>query len=288
MTKEINLPREKRMLVVAGNPISHSLSPIMHSAALTSAKLDYLYGYKAFLVEDKSLREFIQKIRDGKIYGANVTLPYKTAIIPYLDELTPEASSVGAVNTIFRRDGKLVGHNTDYPGFLMSLNEAQIEIKGKSVLVLGSGGSSRAIVPAIVVNNPFEIYLMSRNLDSANVLAESLGKKIKVISLDKDSIKKSVPNSNLIINCTPLGMKGKFEDQTLIYSHMLNKNQTIVDLVYNPSKTKLLVEAEKAGCKTLNGLSMLVYQGALGFELFTGIKANTAIMKKSLEDFLKY
>jgi len=288
ISKRINPEREKRRLVVIGSPISHSLSPIIHNAALKSAGIEHLYSYEALLVKDKSLQGFVQKMRNKEIYGVNVTIPHKTAIIPYLDRITSEASSIGAVNTVFREDDKLVGHNTDYQGFLMSLNDAQIKIKGKTVLILGSGGSARAIAPAIAANNPIEIYLMSRNADSANDLAKGLEKKIKIISSDENNLKEFVANSDLIINCTPLGMKGKLEGQTLIYSNMLNKNQTVVDLVYNPNKTNLLVEAEKAGCKTLNGLSMLIYQAALSFELFTGIKPSLTIMKESLEDFLKY
>jgi len=273
-----------KKLFVIGHPIEHSLSPAMQNAALKELKLDKEFYYDKRDVKPEELENFVKEIRNEEIFGANVTIPHKINIIPFLDKLTKEAELIQAVNTIYRENNQIIGHNTDGIGCLNTLKENNIQIEKKTILILGAGGAGRAISFTLALNNPKNLIIVDRSYEQAKSLTEEITKKTKTKTQPEnlDNLNTILPNAEIIIHCTPTGMKNYAENQTLITSEHLNKNQTIMDIVYNPQKTKLLEEAEKAGCKTISGVGMLVHQGAVGFEIWTKNKAPINIMKEAL------
>ncbi|MHC1604724.1 MAG: shikimate dehydrogenase [Candidatus Methanofastidiosia archaeon] len=273
-----------KQLVVIGNPIKHSLSPIMHNAAIGALKLEKMFHYEKLKVEEKDLKNFVEKIRSGEITGANVTIPYKTTIIKYLDVLTKEADLIGAVNTIYKQNDKVVGHNTDGIGCLEALGERGVETAEKKVVILGAGGAARAIAFAIALNNAKKLVILNRTVSKADELAKSIKNKIgtDVESNGLFAVGEVVKDTDVLINCTSLGMKTVQNKKIHITSTMLSKNITVMDIVYDPPQTKLLEEAKKAGCNTVNGIGMLVYQGAHSFNIWTGRKPPTNVMKNAI------
>ena len=278
----------KRIYLI-GHPVSHSVSPAFQQAALDHLAIDA--RYEAMDVPETDVAAAVESIRGGDVLGANVTVPHKEAVIPYLDEVSDEARLIGAVNTIQNRDRKLVGHNTDASGFLRSLHEeARFDPKGRSVLVLGAGGSARAVTVALAREGVDRIVIANRTLDRANALAggiSALGGKTDSISLSEDSIRPAAAASHLIVNCTSLGMTGgPGESETPIGAGIIPPHALVCDLVYNPRVTPLLREAEHAGAQVLGGLPMLVYQGAAAFEIWTGREAPVRVMFAAAEEAL--
>jgi shikimate dehydrogenase len=272
-------------LGLIGWPVSHSFSPKLHNAALKAAGLegDYKLFPIAPQVEGRFL-EIFNLIRVGEIIGINITIPYKKTVINYMDELTPMAKLVGAVNTIYFKNGKLIGDNTDATGFLVDLHNKMPKPSdfSKNALVIGSGGSARAVVAALIEDN-WHVILAARNLDRAKELSESISNAvgvdlIKFEALNAESLSVVVRNSNLIVNTTPLGMFPNIEASP--WPHGLNWVQDvfIYDLVYNPRETMLMNQAKTHGLAAVNGLGMLVEQAALAFEIWTGVAAPREVM----------
>jgi len=278
---------DTKVCALIGDPVDHSLSPLIHNVAFQHLKLNYVYV--AFQVSSEDLKKALEGIKALKIHGLNVTMPLKTRIIPYLDMLDPISKKIGAVNTVLNQQGKLVGYNTDGAGALVALKANDQDPKGKKVLILGAGGAARAVAYTIV-RDARETVILNRTKEKAEALArelrETFGDKVRHGALCKRSLEKEIKDADVLINATSVGMHPQ-ENETPVSRKLLRSDLTVFDLVYNPPETRLLREAKATGAKTINGLSMLVHQGALSFEIWTGKKAPIDIMLKACSEELK-
>jgi len=276
-----------RYIGLIGYPLKHSISPYFQQAALDYYKLDILY--EVWETKAEELSSVISRLRHYQNLGANVTVPYKEKVLSLLDEVDEQASLIGAVNTIVNRDGILTGFNTDAYGFIQALRkDADFDPKGKQVMLFGAGGAARAAGFALIQENIASLVIINRTLKRAGVLAESLlshvdsaKSHIKVVALSWDSLElqEAIKNCQLIVNCTPVGLRYSAQDEQIpLKADLIPSNALVYDLVYNPSETPLLKMATKAGARTLGGLPMLVYQGAAAFELWIGKKAPLNVM----------
>ncbi|WP_027338904.1 shikimate dehydrogenase [Halonatronum saccharophilum] len=266
-----------------GYPVEHSLSPAMHNAAFKELGLDYIY--LPYEVEVDNVKEAVCGIKGLGMSGVNVTIPHKEQVTPYLDRLSEEAKLIGAVNTIQNKGGELIGHNTDGRGFIRSLREeGEFDPKGKSVLIIGAGGASRAVAFQLGLEGAKEIFINDLDIKVADDLASDVKSKLGALKVESvASIKEIAAGVDLIVDATPIGMFPKVDVSPILSSESLNSNQVIYDLVYNPKETVLLKEAKKVGAKGVSGLGMLLYQGAIAFEIWTGEKAPVKVMRKALE-----
>jgi len=256
-----------------GNPVSHSLSPIMHRAAFCAMNVKAYYH--AFSI--KSIEGAIEGMRAMGIDGASVTIPFKEAVIPYLDEVDEEALSIGAVNTILNRNGYLVGFNTDGIGFLRGLRE-KTEPKGKKCVVIGAGGAARAIIFSLKKAGA-EPIILNRTVEKG----EKLARKLSCTFLPLKHIREL--EAGILINTTPVGMYPQVEDSP-VPGEYLDRFELVVDIIYNPRETKLLRTARKKGRETLNGVSMFVYQGAEQIRLWMGLHPPIEVMRRAVEEAL--
>ena len=264
---------------VIGDPIEHTMSPAIHNAAFAQMGLDYFYV--PFHVKTEELGRAINGMRALNIRGLNVTIPHKVAIIPLLDELDPLAERIGAVNTVTNDDGVLKGYNTDASGFLQALLERGIEPKGKRVVILGAGGASRAI-SFILAERGAHLFILNRQLKKAEELSSRLSttfeKEVKALQLAAENLAQVLDGADILVNATSVGMSPNIKE-TPVPSNLLRPGLVVVDIVYNPIKTRLLREAEEAGAETVSGVDMFVWQGALAFEIWTGVKAPIELMR---------
>lgn len=274
----MNISGKTKVVALFGYPVEHSLSPAMHNAAFADLGLDYCYV--TFSVKPDCLREAVGAIRALDLKGVNVTVPHKEKVIPFLDVVSEEASFIGAVNTIRNDGGRLTGYNTDGRGFMQSLSEAGIDVSGKRVVVVGAGGASRAIGYYLSAAAS-ELYLYDAVEEKAEQLAHhlhSLRGNIRLI--DTETFKRGdfFSDMNILINATPLGLKN--DDPVPVDLSMLNKRHTVCDLIYK--ETPLLRKAYRQGCKTLDGLGMLLWQGVFAFEIWTGKMPSAEVMRNAL------
>lgn len=253
---------------ILGRPVAHSLSPAMHNAAFAS--LGFNAVYVPFPVTD--LARAVQGLRGLQIKGVSVTIPFKEEIIPFLDEVDHRARAIGAVNTVLNREGRLWGTNTDWEGALAAL-EQEIALAGQHVLVVGAGGAGRAIVYAVRQAGA-EVTVADVDETRARNLAQEFGAAFS--SLDNAA---QTP-ATVLINATPVGMS-PHQEAIPLEPKKLNRIQVVMDIVYKPLQTRLLREAAAQGCRIIDGLQMLVYQGARQFELFTGRPAPVEIMRRA-------
>ena len=256
-------------LGLIGYPLGHSLSPKIHNAALKACGLKGDYSLFPIAPDDKQgVKDLLGRVRSGEIRGLNVTIPHKQNVIELLDELTSTAKAIGAVNTIYLRNDKLIGDNTDAAGFLSDLKRvANFEFRiPRSALVIGAGGSARAIVYALL-NDSWNVTIAARRIEQVQELVSQFEGAIAT-KLNLQTFKPS--NLQLIINTTPLGMNPNIDTSPLPENLSLPEHVTVYDLVYNPRETKLVREARQQGCHATTGLGMLVEQAALAFELWTG------------------
>ncbi|MGO9953934.1 MAG: shikimate dehydrogenase [Dissulfurispiraceae bacterium] len=267
-----------RIVGLFGYPVEHSLSPDMHNAAFSYLNLDYCYV--TFPVHPDSLGDAVRGIKALSLGGINVTVPHKEKVMAFLDEINEEAQFIGAVNTIKNEGGKLTGFNTDGRGFMQSLAEADIEIRKKNVLIVGTGGASRAI-GFYLCKEASQVHLY----DVDSLKAEALAKHLYGVRQNADTIDASSKNSvefmagmDIIINATPLGLRPG--DSSPIDISRINKEHIVCDLIYR--ETPLLRAAAEKGCKTMHGLGMLLWQGVIAFEIWTGIRPPADVMKKAL------
>jgi len=271
-----------RVCGIIGDPIGHSMSPAIHNAAFKETGIDYLYV--PFRVKKEGLSKAIEGMRALNIRGLSVTIPHKVAVIPFLDELDPLAQRIGAVNTIVNDDGVLRGYNTDATGFLQTLLERGVEPEGKNMVILGAGGASRAI-SFILAERGAYLVILNRllELDWAEGLASRISqiftKEVEALELNEENLAKVLEKADIVVNATSVGMSPNI-DETPIPAKLLKPGLIVFDIVYNPIKTRLLREAEATGAKTIGGLDMLVWQGVLAFELWTGMKAPVKVMKE--------
>ena len=279
-------------LGLLGYPLSHSLSPQLHTAALASCGLDGGYSLFPIPPEDKQgLQDLLNRLRKNELHGLNVTIPHKQTVVEFLDELTPTAQAIGAVNTIYLREDKLIGDNTDAAGFITNLNkflsnhqssivnrQSKIENR-KSSLVLGAGGSARAIVYALLTNC-WNVTLAARRIEQAQELASRF-EGVHPVELNLQTFQHS--NFELLINTTPLGMTPHIDQSPLPENLSLPSNAFVYDLVYNPRETKLVRDARAQGLRAATGLGMLIEQAALSFEIWTGHNPSRELMHTSIE-----
>ncbi len=264
------------------NALRHSLSPVMHNAAFKALGLDYVYE----TLEAENLAEAADQLRGVDVKGGNVTMPYKMDIIKHLNSLSPEAARTGAVNTILSTNGRLEGFNTDGPGALKAIREAYGNLTDANVLLLGAGGAAKAIAHSLV-KEVGRLVILNRNLEKAASLAQELddggGAEVVGQLLNEVNIRSQLEEADVLINATPVGMYPNTGD-TLAMRESLNPRTLVFDIVYKPLKTRLIREAEEAGCRTLTGEVMLVYQGALSFQIWTGIEPPIGLMHRAVLD----
>jgi shikimate dehydrogenase len=276
-----------RVYGVIGDPIEHSLSPVMHNAAFEALGLDAIF--LAFKVKPAEVSNAVNGMRAFSIHGLNVTMPHKTAVIPHLDEIDKNARFLNAVNTIQNRNGKLLGFNTDGVGALKALRENGVEPKGKKVLLLGAGGASRAIAFTLA-HEADELVILNRSIKPAKELVkqlkQALPKKILADELSPNALEDNLVDAEILINATSIGMKPNAND-TPVNPKWLRSNLAVMDIVYNPLETKLAKIAKEAGAKVVSGVEMLIYQGAASFEIWTGKSAPVQVMRKAALDRLQ-
>jgi shikimate dehydrogenase len=281
-------------LGLTGFPLSHSLSPKLHNAALTAAGLEGSYSlFPVNPAHPEALTALLGGVRSGEIHGLNVTIPHKQAVIPLLDELSETAKAIGAVNTIYMRNGRLIGDNTDAAGFWMDVS-AKLDIRNskienrvpsieyqisnneyrKSAIVLGAGGSARAVVFALQAHG-WEVSVAARRIEQAQALVTEFGLQAA------QSLDSPISNFDLLVNTTPLGMTPNTE--TCAWDADFPPEAFVYDLVYNPPETLLMKRARAADLQASNGLGMLIEQAALAFELWTSQKADRIAMRKSIQ-----
>jgi len=250
----------KKYLVI-GNPISHSLSPELHNYWIKQNGLDAIYDKKK--LNDNDLKSLIAEVKKGNINGVNVTVPFKNAVIPHLDDLSDEAKKTQAVNTIFLKDKKVFGHNTDIEGFEYAIKKIDFDFKNKVIFILGAGG----VVPSI-------IYASTKMGSSEIIVSNRTKEKVKKIKNIFDNIKLidwgKVPNFDVIINATSLGLSQ--EDKINLDFTNIGKNKLFYDVIYNPSETHFLKAGKKSGNKYENGKLMFVYQAFSAFKLWHNIE----------------
>jgi shikimate dehydrogenase len=270
---------------IFGHPVGHSLSPLMHNSAFEALGLDCVYT--AFDVHPDDVARAADAIRALGIRGVNVTIPHKQAIIPHLDEVSPDAKHTGAVNTVKNENGKLTGYNTDVGGFMRDAREELgISPEGASVLLLGAGGAARAVISAFGMNGAKRIAVANRTHSKAEKLAEEFGRFFPgteiypVGSGDESAMTKELGVTDILVNSTSGGMEGSAGLEINIGA--LRDGATVYDLVYKPRETKLVKEAKALGHKAVGGLGMLLYQGALSFEIWTGERAPVDVMRKAI------
>ena len=265
---------------IIGDPIEHTMSPVMHNAAFRKLGLDYVY--LPFHVRQEELGKAIDGMRALNIRGLNVTIPHKVSIIPLLDKLDSLAEKIGAINTIVNEDSVLTGYNTDATGFLQALLERGVKPEGKKVVILGAGGASRAI-SFILTERGANLVVLNRQLaraeDLAGRIAQVFSKNVSAQELNEENLKMALARADILINTTSVGMVPDV-NETPVPAELLKPSLIVFDIVYNPIQTRLLKEAEAAGAKTIDGLEMLVWQGALAFEKWTGQKAPLDLMKR--------
>ncbi|MFC1924135.1 shikimate dehydrogenase [Chloroflexota bacterium] len=277
-----------KITALIGYPLKHSISPIFQQAAFDYYVLEV--RYEIWEIESSGLERAIDFLRQPSCLGANVTIPYKEAVIPLLDGLEGLAPNIGAVNTIVKKGSRLIGYNTDAGGFLRSLREkGGFDPKGKKVVMIGAGGVARAIGFMLVRSDVQSLAIFDIDLERTQKLASEL-KAEGIIVLESDrgaEFKDAVSSAELLVNCTPIGMKhSPSESLSPLAGELISPGSLVYDVVYNPVETPLLKEARSRGAHVVGGLSMLVYQGAEAFELWTGKEAPLDVMLKKAGEAL--
>lgn len=269
---------------VIGNPVGHSLSPAIHNAAFRQLGLNFVY--LAWQVE--AIGDAIKGLRAlGNFRGASVTIPHKVAAIPFLDHVEMTAQRIGAINTIVAEKGKLTGYNTDATGALRALREGGAELKGRRIVVLGSGGAARAIAFALAVESGVEKLTLLGIDDSERAgLAQDIRSysalTVEDFHLDESTLRQVLPDAQVLIHCTPVGMAPK-ADTSCVPASLLHADLSVMDIVYNPLETRLLKDAKRAGCRAIPGLEMFLNQAVTQFELWTNQPAPVDVMRMVLE-----
>jgi len=272
-----------KLCALIGNPVSHSLSPAMHNAAFESLGLDYTYI--AFEIDEAHLLDTVVAFKQIGVVGFNVTSPFKSSIIRYLDGMSSEAEKIDAVNTVVNQNDRFVGYNTDVFGAIRTLENSKIRIKDECFLIIGGGGAAKALAYAILKEKG-KVIISNRTYENAKKIAdrfENYG-EIDAVPMGKE-LYKLFDKIKVVVNCTPVGMAPN-ENNMPIEPTLIRKDMAIFDLVYSPPETMFMKEAKKRGAKTISGLDMLVYQGAAAFELWLGRKAPVETMRKAVEETL--
>jgi shikimate dehydrogenase len=277
-----------RLLGVIGNPIAHSISPQLHNTISSHLGVDLVYV--PLRVEKEELGTAVKGLKALNYIGFNVTVPYKKDVMKFLDENTKEAILMGAVNTVKSIDGRLYGYNTDAEGFARSFKqETGTGFKGKNIMLLGAGGTTRAIAVKIALEGAQKLAIVNRTLTKADEIADMINNNFRPIttalSPEEEKTARAFSESDIIINTTSAGMHPNVDDTPLTGGMQFQAHQIVYDVVYNPGKTKFLEEADGSGCKISNGLGMLFYQGISAYEIWTGIKLPDKLIKEIYVSF---
>ncbi|GGG11086.1 shikimate dehydrogenase [Paenibacillus abyssi] len=273
------------MFAVIGDPIRHSKSPLMMNRAFRETGINGIYT--AFHVTSARLGEFIAGVRAMGIRGVNVTIPHKLDIMRHLDHLDASAEAIGAVNTIVNDNGRLTGYNTDGLGYVRSLKEeAEPELSGKRIVLLGAGGAARGILYALSKENPQRITVANRTVERAQALAGDFRRYAEVAAVSNEMLEQVCGEADIVINTTSVGMYPKV-DELPVNIEWLRPGAVASDLIYNPLTTRYLHEAKLRGCKIHGGLGMFIYQGAYAFEYWTGTPAPVSAMRESVLESLQ-
>lgn len=273
----MNIDGSTQIVGVFGSPIAHTASPAMHNAAFAALKMNWVY--LAFHVEPQNLRAALAGVRDMNFRGVNLTIPHKMLALDAIDEVDPEARKLGAVNTVVVEAGKLRGCNTDGYGFSKAIKEDfDMTLKGKRILILGAGGAGRAIAVQCVTEGAAKVTVANRTQSKTQLLAAGAG--VEAVGLTSQELARALTQVDLLVNATSVGLK---PGETLpLPPDALTPRLAVFDTIYRPVETLLVQQANAAGAKVANGLSMLLYQGAKSFELWTKRKAPLAVMRRAL------
>lgn len=254
-----------------GNPVEHTLSPLIHN--YLAEKMGHNLVYVPFQVDDHQVREAVEAVRALHLGGVNVTVPHKSAVMEYLDELDDLAKKIGAVNTIVSKDGRLKGYNTDMPGLYRAMRSEGIEVKGEKIVILGAGGAARAVAMLCATYGAEHIYMLNRSLDKAEKIAEEVNglfAKTVLTPMERKDYAKLPKQGYLAIQATSVGLAPRCEDVVIEDKAFYDYIKIGVDLIYNPETTKFMRILQEQGKKTMNGLKMLLYQGIIAYELWNG------------------
>lgn len=266
-----------RLTALLGSPVAHSISPLMHNEAFQLLDLDYTY--LCFEVNEETLPAAVDGLKACGIRGFNLTMPNKNKIIELLDELSPAARLIGAVNTVVNDDGHLTGYNTDGVGYMQAVKDAGYDITGKTITIMGAGGAATAICAQAALDGVEKIHIFARETsrfwDRTQKLAENINSTLPckaVLHENKDTaaLAQAISESALLLNATSVGMAPNTEGTIIEDTSLYHPDLIVSDVIYNPRETRFLKEAREAGCRTFNGMYMLLYQGAEAFRLWTG------------------
>lgn len=271
-----------KQLFVIGDPVAHSLSPLLHQAMLDQTGAAYRYDVRT--VRPEELPAFVRRAKDSGCAGFNVTMPHKEAILPLLDEVDATAASCGAVNTVCIREGRAIGHNTDGTGFLDSLAGQGFYPQGRTVLLLGAGGAAKAVGHALAAAGAGRVIVCARRLERAAALAAQLPGCGEGIVLAQDAIQQAASACDLLVNATPLGMAGSPAFARLDFLQAMPPHAVVYDLVYHPRRTALLEAAARQGLRTVGGIDLLIRQAVRAFTFFTGETPDTAALYDALRE----
>ncbi len=270
------------LLGIIGNPVAHSLSPLMHNAAFRSLGLDW--KYVPLPVQSHRVNDALKGLIALGFRGANVTVPHKERVIPFLSEFSQDAAAIGAINTLVVDDDRLLGFNTDWTGFLNHVSESGFDVSGTKALVLGSGGSARAVVYALCSRGA-EVTIYSRNSETAAAIARDVSKGSGVCHIKfapLENLHQLAAAPDLVVNTTPVGMHPHVELCPWPEGIPFPPCRLAYDLIYDPKRTRFMALAEKSGSEAVNGLGMLVHQAAAAFRIWTGVEPPIDVMKKAV------
>jgi len=287
MVIDYSVTGKTRLLGLIGNPVEHSISPQLHNSLSKMLGLDLIYV--PLRVDKENLGTLVKAIKATDFVGFNVTVPYKREIMKFLDDNTKEAILMGSVNTVKKIEGRLYGYNTDGEGFLRDFKEAAgTGFKGKKVVMIGAGGAARPIAVKIAMEGAEKISLVNRttqkSVELAEVVNENIAEIVQVYNFEDKTLKLAIEESDIIINTTSVGMSPDIDNSPINDMTCFN-GQIVYDVIYNPTKTKFLADAESRGCKVINGLGMLFYQGINAYEIWTGVKIPEENLKDIYESF---
>jgi len=270
---------------VIGNPVSHSLSPDLHNWVFNRLKLNA--EYNRFQVDKDAISHIVEKLRDGKLDGINVTLPHKEKIIPFLDNVDIRARHINAVNCVVRDQNRLTGYNTDWYGFTMSLKQHQITITENNFILLGAGGVARSVLYTLIQKGVKIVTIVNRTPEKSESLIDSMasiGNNVSLKTVTYEKLEDIIRQYGVIVNCTPLGMTPN-TGKSPLRAHLIRKDQILIDTIYTPPETQFLKDGKTAGTQTVGGLDMFIYQGLASLDLWFD---NTISQRINIEELRTY
>lgn len=266
-----------KKFIVIGDPIENSLSPLLHNWVFQNLNFDA--SYDKIQVAESELSEYMNKIRSGELTGSNITIPYKSEIMQYVDVVNPRAKLIGAINHLMENNGKIIGNNTDWYGFVLALKKNNIDVNQKEVILLGAGGVSKGIIFALIQQGVSKVHLFNRTFEKISQLCDERIHPYKLRDLQN-----IIQNDSIVVNCTSVGMNTY---DSLIDTGLLSKNQTIIDSIYTPLKTKLILDGESIGASTLAGLDMFIYQALASQDLWFGETISDKVNVNNLKRYIE-